>query len=534
MKINYLKISRYKNLNGEIKFNSNLITLLIGQNGTGKSNLLEVFATIFSYLYGYALNYFSKIDNPPFDFVIEYECLGNTIQAGMKNGYITLYKKDDKQHILLPILKRGVTDNYKKYLPSQIFVYYSGENRRIDDIFSSYVTKEFSKRKDTYKRGEALNEPMHIITFNNTHSSFILLTLLIYRELRDYREAINVLLNNILRIDVDSKIGFRIESPDFVDLKKLRKGDKLLGNYIDSSTGFTETIRESSVFWGLKGIINDFLEELIQYVEYTSSPYKHGTYKRGRKEKEFLDFSQINLTDDFCKRIFQYFTTPIDFFNMLVEMNSLGMIKNEDFNFSIAKTDNIGSRFSFRHLSEGEQQYLTIMGMIALNKNSRNEMLYLLDEPDTHINPIWQREYISTIIKTIGDEDKEKLSFFISTHSPFLVQSYDEKETSMILFYEDEHGNVEINQGNETIKNWTIDQVLLSKYFNFKSTRPSSFDEFVDKRNKIVEKGEVNEKDIKYLQNVNRDMGFLPTGESLNDIKVMASIHRMYQELKKN
>lgn len=529
MKINSLKITKYKNLDGAIKFNANLITLLIGQNGVGKSNLLEVFAIIFSGLYRYAQNGNKKIVNVPFGFVIEYECHGNTIQAGMNDGNISLYRKVVGH--LLPIPKREFIENYKDYLPSQVFVYYSGENRRIEDVLSSFVKKEFSLRNETYKKGEIVNEPMEIITFNNIHGSLVLLTLLIYKECEEYKEAIKDLLTNVLRINIDSRIELYLQSPNFADLRKLKNDDKLVGTYIDSSTGFTESNRRYSIFWGIQGVINDFLGEILQYVEYTSSPYKHNTYRNGKKERETIDFNQISITEELRQRLLRYFSGPLDFFNMLSEMNSLGMIR--EIKFYIAKNNNIDTSFPFNQLSEGEQQYLTVMGMIVISKNNRDEMLYLLDEPDTHINPIWQREYINTMVKTIGNAYKDKLSFFISTHSPFLVQSYDDKDTSMLLFCEDKEGNIEIDQSDEIINNWSIDQVLLSKYFNFKSTRPSSFDDFVEKRNQIVEKGQVDDNDIKYLNQITKEMGYLPTGESLNDIKVMAAIHKMYQELKK-
>ena len=43
MRIKSLWVSEYKNLkNIDLNFNSNLITLLVGQNGLGKSNLIEV------------------------------------------------------------------------------------------------------------------------------------------------------------------------------------------------------------------------------------------------------------------------------------------------------------------------------------------------------------------------------------------------------------------------------------------------------------------------------------------------------------
>src|ERR1700761_1425470 len=48
MRIRRLKISKYKNVNDiNLEFKSDRITLMVGQNGLGKSNLLEAIALIF-------------------------------------------------------------------------------------------------------------------------------------------------------------------------------------------------------------------------------------------------------------------------------------------------------------------------------------------------------------------------------------------------------------------------------------------------------------------------------------------------------
>ena len=47
MRINYLESPRYKNLeNLKFDFKAELVTILVGKNGLGKSNLLEFIAYI--------------------------------------------------------------------------------------------------------------------------------------------------------------------------------------------------------------------------------------------------------------------------------------------------------------------------------------------------------------------------------------------------------------------------------------------------------------------------------------------------------
>ena len=51
MKIKRLVIPVYKNVTVNLKLNADQITLLVGQNGMGKSNLLEALLLIFDGLY---------------------------------------------------------------------------------------------------------------------------------------------------------------------------------------------------------------------------------------------------------------------------------------------------------------------------------------------------------------------------------------------------------------------------------------------------------------------------------------------------
>ena len=56
---------------------------------------------------------------------------------------------------------------------------------------------------------------------------------------------------------------------------------------------------------------------------------------------------------------------------------------------------------SLENLSEGEQQLLTVIGLLRFTKD--NDTLFLLDEPDTHLNPQWSYEYKEMLEEAIQD-----------------------------------------------------------------------------------------------------------------------------------
>lgn len=113
MKITKLHIYNYKNLNVEL-VNTSSIIALIGNNGSGKSNILEAISTIFFHLFQ------KKEKDIPFNFLIEYKFGGNqTVSIEKKNSTIH-FKVDDTPRA-----------DIQQFLPKQIVALYSGEENRL-------------------------------------------------------------------------------------------------------------------------------------------------------------------------------------------------------------------------------------------------------------------------------------------------------------------------------------------------------------------------------------------------------------------
>lgn len=113
MKITKLHIYNYKNLNVEL-VNTSSIIALIGNNGSGKSNILEAISTIFFHLFQ------KKEKDIPFNFLIEYKFGGNqTVSIEKKNSTIH-FKVDNNPRA-----------DIQQFLPKQIVALYSGEENRL-------------------------------------------------------------------------------------------------------------------------------------------------------------------------------------------------------------------------------------------------------------------------------------------------------------------------------------------------------------------------------------------------------------------
>lgn len=94
-------------------------------------------------------------------------------------------------------------------------------------------------------------------------------------------------------------------------------------------------------------------------------------------------------------------------------------------------------RLPLSHLSDGYRNMLTMVMDIAyrasvLNPHfedfSKTEGVVLIDEIDLHLHPKWQREAIRGLVRTFPN-----LQFFLTTHSPFVIQSLEASENAKLI-----------------------------------------------------------------------------------------------------
>jgi predicted ATPase len=72
----------------------------------------------------------------------------------------------------------------------------------------------------------------------------------------------------------------------------------------------------------------------------------------------------------------------------------------DELRITVKKRDEHGGKVSFTQLSEGELQMLTVLGLVRITRE--DHCLFLLDEPDTHLNPIWKLRYFDDIEEVVS------------------------------------------------------------------------------------------------------------------------------------
>jgi len=148
--------------------------------------------------------------------------------------------------------------------------------------------------------------------------------------------------------------------------------------------------------------------------------------------------------------------------------------------------DNLTS-VAFEELSDGESQLLQILAILKLY--SQENTLFLLDEPETHLNPAWRTSFHKYVSDALNAGNKgTKSQVFLSTHSPFMVSSL--KCQNVYQFRRDDNGFIRMNMVQNETYGASFD-VLIKELFGLRSLISQSVIEEIRKQ---LEQGEEHAK----------------------------------------
>ena len=121
MRLDRVYIDGFKNLKrAEVDFDErHLTSVVIGQNGAGKSNLIEAIVEVFR-----------CVDlgrgTPRFTYEIDYRLEGKRVRLSNRDQAPSCYYEDEK------ISRTEFDRNRGRYFPDLVFGYYSGGSRRLE------------------------------------------------------------------------------------------------------------------------------------------------------------------------------------------------------------------------------------------------------------------------------------------------------------------------------------------------------------------------------------------------------------------
>ena len=398
MRIDKVYIEDFKNLK---KFSIDLDekkmkTVLLGQNATGKSNFIEAIVLIFKFL---DLSNDMKRRYPDFDYSIISKVNKKTVKVIHKKGAYELFINNKSKSLKSFFSQEGK----KLYQPKYVFTYYSGLSNKLKEHFWEHQGKFYDGIiKPDFKEAE-LDSLRKLFYVQLVHSYFVLLAYFSFAE--EENESI-AFLNDVLNIKDIESILFILKMPDWAKSRiKKNPNDR---------------------FWTAKGLVRNFLDLLW---EYSLAPiYHYEKIKIDFRDEDPQDRLYLYVsTKDKLKALAKNYRSNTGFFKAL-ESTYISKLMAE-VRIKVKK-ESVDEGITFKELSEGEQQLLTVLGLLKFTKDE--ESLILLDEPDTHLNPIWKWKYFEYFDKVV--KKHETTQIIINTHDPLVIGSLTKEEVRIFKF----------------------------------------------------------------------------------------------------
>ncbi|MGX0889817.1 ABC-type multidrug transport system ATPase subunit [Pseudomonas sp. ADAK2 TE3594] len=484
MKLDYLIVrSGFKNIvNLKVDFDEGqLLTVLVGRNGSGKSNIVEALVKIFRAL--------DLGDVAPFDYELVYS-LGaeNTtwVKIDADPGYgstpisqhrIMVTERSEK-HIMPTWSEVSLSKvsrdkhGHSSYLPKHLFAYYSGPSDRLEGLFVKHRARFYDNLLND--RVDIEDEVRPLFYAKPYHSQFVLLAFFLSGQ------------SDIGRQFLESQLGIKsFHSAHFV----FRKPSWMLAK------------NKEDTFWGARGVVRQFLDRLL--------PHSYGVVKTVGEESTSLtgasiynDFVHLYLPSLEALNSAAKGLGPKNFFKMLESTLLSELISS----VHVKVVLNNDAVVSFRELSEGEQQLLTIFGLLQFTAES--DSLFLLDEPDTHLNPAWAAKYHAFLRRFIPNE--KHCHIVMVTHHPLTIAELDRDQIQVMrresngLSYAEKPAESPIGMG--------VNGILTSDMFGMATTLDQHTSKVIERRRKILEKGELSDKEKIELRKLNRSLDRLGYG----------------------
>lgn len=176
------------------------------------------------------------------------------------------------------------------------------------------------------------------------------------------------------------------------------------------------------------------------------------------------------------------------------------------------KMKNSGDYITFEELSEGEQQLLTVLGLMRFTQDE--ESLFLLDEPDTHLNPAWKLKYMNLLEQVAGPSATSHV--IICTHDPLVIGGL-LKEQVQIFEKESQTGKIITNIPEIDPRGMGVAGLLTSELFGLSTTVDLETQRKLDRKRELLLKDERTEDEQEEMRKLADELGTLDYTRTIRD-----------------
>lgn len=482
MRIDRVYIEEYKNLR---QFTIDLDeremkTVLLGQNATGKSNFLEALVLIFKHL---DLSTDSKRQAPQFDYSIIYKIGNSTVNVSLVKGSYVISVNGESQTYKSFFSK----ESKRRYQPKYVFTYYSGLSNKLREHFWDHQNNFYNKIIDETFQDEELDTLRKLFYVQLVHSYFVLLAYFTHEE--SEQESIRFLKETLGIEDIES-ILFVLKMPSWAK-NRIRKDP-------------------DDPFWTAKGLVRDFLDKIWKLSLapiYNSESIRTDFNSYESQERLYLFLKGKEQLKELAKT----YKSNTELFKALESTYISHLISEVRIK---VKKRNVDGGVTFKELSEGEQQLLTVLGLLKFTKDE--DSLILLDEPDTHLNPVWKWRYLEFLDKVV--QRPASTQIILNTHDPLVVGNLRKEEVR--LFQNTEDGMITITQPEVDPRGLGVEGILTSELFGLPTTLDEHTKDKLDARNALLVKRQteqITESEEEKLRAISKELDELGFSSTFRD-----------------
>jgi predicted ATPase len=451
--------------------------------------MIEAIVTIFRdldlnepTLFDYELDYSRTNDNQLYEIKVV-NTIGSSLAVTINGQPVDPWLLSDRYGEIDGKPERG---SARKYLPSHVFTYYSGKSERLESLFRDHQDRFIDNLTDYEEELDSDSPLRRLFYCRHPHSKLVLLACLLAPEL-----PLKEILHDLKIEDVDSVL-FVLKKPyrlsGDMTSEQVKTGDN---RFWFDNTRFTEEFL--SKLWELAIAPIDHTEG--KTVDFRGRTEPQDLLYLFLKDKDALSSLKDHIGDSY--RFFQY-----------VEGSYIADLL-EDVQIFV-KHKNANDLLSFEQLSEGELQLLTVLGLMRITH--RDECLFLLDEPDTHLNPIWKLRYFDEIEKVLktndGDTIRGDSQIIITTHDPMMIGSLRKEQVRVLR---QQNGKTVVDEPTEDPQGQGVNGLLKSELFGLQSTVDSETMRQMYRRNMLYAKEKRLPEEELELARISRklaDLGF--------------------------
>lgn len=477
--------TRFKNLEDfQIDIDENAWeTVLLGLNATGKSNFLESLVIIFrdlDLIYNLGKNtkqQKKKLILNPFSYYIKYECRNRIIEINLDGKNYSFKVNGEKS--------KDFIKNIEEYLPKHVFIYYSGISDRLVGLYKHHLKEYYNRIINKSATREQFDTMRRIFLAENIHANFALIAFYMFK---DQEEETIQFLNEELKIKDFGSALFTIKEPDWVSKEN-----------------------KNEVLWGATGLVRRFLEDLLLF---SYAPILH---------KSRIDVSYNH--EETQNRLYLYFKdkasladlvdlkykNKIELFNALESIHISKLLA--DVKIKVQKED-VSGELAMSELSEGEKQLLTVLGLLKFTKDE--ESLILLDEPDTHLNPMWKWKFLDYLDRVV--KRKENTQIIFSSHDPLVIGKL--KKNQVQIFKKDKDGKTVAFNPHISPREMSVSKILTSELFGIPSLMSKKLEDLLNQKRFLQAKishGELDENERNQFERLKKYFDSIGFGDDTAD-----------------